>query len=112
MKNFVQLAEIVTVTAPSGGVASGDPVLIGALFGVASKSAAAGESVEIMTEGGFDLAKHAGDTFSVGDKVYFNASEKKLTSAAPSNPRIGVAMKAAVGSATSVLVRLNGLPIS
>jgi predicted RecA/RadA family phage recombinase len=34
MKNFLQTGNSVTVPAPTGGVASGVGVLIGALFGV------------------------------------------------------------------------------
>lgn len=111
MKNFVQPADFVTIATPSGGVSSGQGVLIGALFGVATKTAFAGEKLSIMTEGAFDLPKHSGDSFAVGDKVYFNATESTLTSTATNNKWIGVALFTAAGSAATARIRLNGVAI-
>ena len=36
MKNFIQRGDVITVTAPTGGVTSGQGVLVGNLFGIAS----------------------------------------------------------------------------
>lgn len=33
MKNFIQRGDVITVTAPTGGVSSGQGVLVGNLFG-------------------------------------------------------------------------------
>lgn len=41
MKNFIQRGDMITVTAPTGGVTSGQGVLVGNLFGVAAKTATA-----------------------------------------------------------------------
>jgi plasmid stabilization system protein ParE len=49
MKNYIQEGRMISVAAPAGGMASGDGVVVGALFGVASKTAAAGETVTIAT---------------------------------------------------------------
>ena len=57
MRNYVQEGETVTVAAPTGGVKSGDGVLVGALFGVACFDALQTAEVEIQTEGVFDLPK-------------------------------------------------------
>lgn len=59
MKNYIQEGRMITVAAPIGGVASGDGVVIGALFGVATKTAASGETVTLATDGVFDLPKLA-----------------------------------------------------
>lgn len=111
MRNFVQLGEVVTISAPAGGVNSGDPVLISALFGVATKSAPAGSPVELSMEGVFDLPKHSGDAFVIGDKVYFDATNKVVTSTAAGHAWVAVALAAAVGSATLARVRLNEVAI-
>ena len=50
MKNYVQPGNIITLTAPYA-VASGDGLLVGAIFGVASGTAALGEAVETAVEG-------------------------------------------------------------
>ena len=33
MKTFIQNGHVITITAPAGGVSSGDGVLVGSLFG-------------------------------------------------------------------------------
>jgi len=110
MKNFVQRGDALAVTAPSGGVVSGQPVLIGSLFGVAAYSAAAGAPAEIVTLGVFDLPKAASVTFAVGDKVYFDATANNLTSVTTSNTYVGVATAAAASSDATVRVRLKQTP--
>lgn len=95
MKNYVQPGKTLVVAAPSGGVASGDPVLAGALFGIAACAADEGADVEITTEGVFDLPKTTGQTWSVGDPLYWDASGKKLTKTAGDNVRVATATKAA-----------------
>ena len=57
MKNFVQPGHALAVVAPSGGLVSGQAVLIGNLFGVAAYSALAGTIAEIVTTGVFTLPK-------------------------------------------------------
>ena len=49
-KNYIQPGRVVTVAAPTGGVSSGDGVLVGSLFGVAQHDAVESEDVELLTE--------------------------------------------------------------
>lgn len=108
MKNFVQTGSVIPVTAPSGGVVSGEGVQIGALFGVASTTQAAGASVEIAVAGVFDLPKEATtDTFSVGAAVEWDAANGRVA-ALDSGVRIGLAIAAAGATAATVRVRLDG----
>lgn len=111
MKNFVQPGETLTVTAPAGGAASGDPVLIGALFGVAAFSAAEGRQLEIVTEGVFDLPKEAGQAFAIGDKLYFDDTTKLLTSTATGNPWVATAVAEALASAATARALLIEIAI-
>jgi predicted RecA/RadA family phage recombinase len=112
MKNFIQHGDTVTVAAPTGGISSGDGVLIGALFGVAATTQAEGNDVEIATRGVFDLAKATGIEFTPGAEVYWNASGKQAAadiSTGGGDARIGVALAAAGSSATTVRCRLDGV---
>jgi predicted RecA/RadA family phage recombinase len=59
MKNYIHEGRMITVAAPAGSVAPGDGVAVGVMFGVASKTAAARETVTIATVGVFDLPKLA-----------------------------------------------------
>jgi predicted RecA/RadA family phage recombinase len=109
MKNFVQDGDVVTVTAPAGGVKSGDPILVGALFGVCATDAAEGADVEIATEGVFDLP-HAGG-IAAGAAAYWDVSEAETTATGAGNLLIGVATETAGGAATIARIRLNGVAV-
>jgi len=107
MKNFVQPGDVITVTAPAA-VVSGEGVSIGALFGVAAFDAAQDEDVEIALRGVFDMDKPDGETIDVGDLVYWDSGEKKVTGVEGENRLVGIAVAAAAGGAASVRTWLNG----
>lgn len=101
MKNFVQPGTNLDLIAPSGGVTAGLGYLIGALFVVASFTAAEGETFVGVREGVFELAAttHATDqAFAAGDPVYWNDTTKKVTATATGNQRIGFATEAKVST--------------
>ncbi|MCA3572320.1 MAG: DUF2190 family protein [Aestuariivirga sp.] len=109
MKNFVQAGNNITALAPTGGVASGDPVLIGSLFGVAGTDAAEAAEVELATVGVYDLPK-AALAVTAGAVAYFDASAGVVTTDdnMGSNLRVGIFVAAAADSATIGRVRLDG----
>jgi len=108
MKNLVQQSgDNITVAAPYA-VASGDGVLVGTMFGIASTTAALAAAVAISTVGVYDIKKTAGQTFAVGATVYWDDTAKSVTGVSTSNTKIGVATKAAVGGDATARVRLNG----
>ncbi|CUH17814.1 hypothetical protein JSE7799_00411 [Jannaschia seosinensis] len=109
MKNYVQPGNTITLAAPYA-VASGDGLLVGSIFGVASGDAASGESVEVALVGVFDLKKVASQTWSAGDKVYWDNTNKEATKTATGNTAVGVAVEAVAGGAGDLIgrVRLNG----
>lgn len=109
MKNYIQEGRMITVAAPAGGVASGEGVVIGALFGVASKTAAAGETAAIATEGVFDLPKLASVVIAAGDAVAWDNSAKQVNVPATGRYPIGIAIEAAGNGASTVRVRLDGI---
>jgi predicted RecA/RadA family phage recombinase len=109
MKNYVQPGNAITLTAPYA-VASGDGLLVGSIFGVASADAASGETVETAVVGVFDLKKTASQAWAAGDKVYWDNTAKEATKTTTSNTLIGVAVAAVAGGAGDTIgrVRLNG----
>jgi predicted RecA/RadA family phage recombinase len=109
MKNYVQPGNTITLTAPYA-VASGDGLLVGSIFGLASGSAALGETVEAALVGVFDLRKVASQAWAQGDKVYWDNTNKEATKTDLGNTLIGVATEAVAGGAGDVIgrVRLNG----
>lgn len=106
MKNFVQSGRTMTVTAPAA-VASGDLVVVGALFGVAFTDADSGDPVEIGTEGVFELPKTSEQAWTQGVKVYWDAANKCATTTASTNTLIGHATAAAANPSAFGTVRLS-----
>lgn len=107
MKNFVQPGNTVTVTAPTGGVTSGQGLLVGSLFGIAAFTAAQAADVEAVTEGVFDITKATGE-ITQGAKVYWDNTAKNVTTTSSGNTLIGVATQAAASGDATARVRLNG----
>jgi len=107
MKNFIQKGDTITLTAPTGGVSSGDGVLVGSLFGIAAGDAAENDNVEVQTRGVFDLPKATG-AIAQGAKVYWDNTNKNVTTAVTGNTLIGAATVAAASGDATVIVRLNG----
>ena len=109
MKNYVQPGKTITLTAPYA-VTSGDGLLLGSIFGVATGTAALGEAVEAALVGVYDLKKVASQAWAAGDRIYWDNTAKVCTTTVGTNTLIGVAVKAVGGTAgeTTGTVRLNG----
>lgn len=106
MKNFVEPEDILTVAAPAA-VASGQPVQIGSLFGVAVNSAAQGEPLPLLTTGVAELPKVSGEAHAVGDRLYFDAASGWLTQDGTGGRLlVGVCVEAAGAGALKARVRL------
>jgi predicted RecA/RadA family phage recombinase len=86
-----------------------DGVVVGALFGVASKTVAEGDTVAIATEGVFDLPKLASAVIAAGDKVSWDNTAKHVDVPGTGRYPIGTAIEAAGNGVTTVRVRLNGI---
>lgn len=111
MKNFVAHGAILTIANSTGAeIASGAGVLIGSIFGVAGNTIADGDSGPVQVEGVFDLTKQASQAWSVGDVIYWDATNSVATKTATDNTKIGVAIMAVAGGAGDTIgrVRLNG----
>lgn len=109
MRNFIQPGRTLTAAAPIGGVLSGEAILIGSIFGVATGSASEAVDVEIATEGVFALPKAAGEAWSFGDALFWDAGAKKLTKTATDNKRVGAAVASALSADTSGRIKLGVL---
>ncbi|KAB2883032.1 MAG: DUF2190 family protein [Pseudorhodoplanes sp.] len=109
MKNYVQPGNTITLAAPYA-VESGDGLLVGAIFGVATGAAANGEPVEAALVGVFDLKKVGSQAWAAGDKVYWDNTNKQATKTATDNTLIGAAVEAVDNGASDIIgrVRLNG----
>lgn len=105
MKNFVQSSDNITVAAPAA-VTSGDPVVIGDLFGIACGDAENGATVTISTRGVFSVPVAAAADVSVGDALFWDAADGEMNLDSGNAPA-GVAVTAAGVGVTSVHVKIG-----
>lgn len=101
-----------TFIAPSGGVKSGVGYVVSGLFLVAGFDAKAGEECEGATEGVFKFPKNASDTPSQFDSAYWDAANKRVTTASSGNTKIGVFYDSYAANSTEAGVRLNGVAVA
>lgn len=110
-KNFIQPGDRLTLQVPddSGAVAiaSGEGFLIGSIFGVAITDVAVGEGGAFETTGVWELAKTSAQAWTVGQKIYWNDTQRLVTTTAGGNTLIGVAVAVAANPSATGLVRLN-----
>lgn len=108
-QNYIFSGDVFEYTVPaSTTIASGDGVLIGDVFGVALGGGTTGAVIQVMTEGVFTLPKTTGAAISVGAKVYWDNTTKKITAtdASGANKLAGYAYAAELSSAATVKVKL------
>lgn len=109
--NFIKPGEVLTLTAPTGGVVSGNAYLIGNLLVVALVTVAQTLPFEGCVCGVFKLPKAAAQAWTEGANLYWDNTAKNITTTATANYYAGVAAVAAGAADTTGLVRLNGIGI-
>jgi predicted RecA/RadA family phage recombinase len=107
--NFIQPGKVVTVAAPTGGALSGKGVLIGTLFGVAQYDAVEGAEVEILTEGVVEIGKTSALQIDVGDRLFWDATNKVVNKTATAQVCVGVAVSAAANPSSAVRLKLGAV---
>lgn len=91
MKNFVQEGNVLTLTAPAGGVESGKPVTVGSVVLVPVSDAAAGDSFIGHRCGVFSI--DTAGTPTEGAKAYVTGAGQ-ATGTASGNTLVGVFVSA------------------
>ncbi|MCL4189971.1 MAG: DUF2190 family protein [Rhodobacteraceae bacterium] len=109
MQNFIQNGHIIHVTAPAGGIVSGEGLIIGGLFGIAAYSSAEGDPVELGTTGVYQLPKALAAVLTVGARVAWDNTAKNINLPGAGRFPVGIATEAAGNGITSVAVRLDGV---
>ncbi len=109
MKNHIQKGDVITVSAPAGGTASGEGMIVGNIFGVAAYAAAEGDPVELTTTGVFKFPKATAAVLTVGARVAWDNTAKNINVPGAGRFPVGIATEAAGNGITSVAVRLDGV---
>lgn len=108
---FVQEGKVITVVAPTGGVSSGDIILVGATLGVCLHDADAGAALELGIEGVFTVTAATGDTLAAGDALYWDSTASTLTAVTTGNTLCAIACEAKATGVVLVAAKLPGFPI-
>lgn len=113
MNNYVQRGETLTLT-PGAAVASGVGYLFGAaLFGVAANDVANGVPGEFRTEGVVTIGKTSALAIAVGDRVFWDATNKVVNKTSTAQQQVGVAVEAAANPSPTVKIKLQpALPVA
>lgn len=111
MRNYVQPGDSLALAVPyAGGVTSGQGVLVGALFGVAAVDGVQNAVIECQTKGVFDIAKEPALAITAGARVFWDNTNRRMTTTATGNFQVGIASLAALAADTTVRVWLNRVP--
>jgi predicted RecA/RadA family phage recombinase len=111
MKNFLQPGQAIDIVAPQGGLTAGQYYRIGGLAGVVASTAAEGETTVLHLTGVYTLPKKTGTAWSVGDVLYWDASNAEFTKTGGANSPAGVAAAAAASGDATGAVRLDPGPL-
>lgn len=111
MKTFEQEGEVMTFTAPVGGVTAGTGVKIGGLVVIPLVTAAAGETFSALTRGVVDHDKLDAEAWTEGLQVNWDDTNKRFTIATTGNFKAGVAAAAAANPTDRGKVRLDGVNV-
>lgn len=106
MKNYVQ-AGLTIDHAPTAARASGAATLIGVKIGVAVNDVAANVSGVFRLEGVFTLPAKSTDTPAQGAALYWDDTNRELTTTVSTNKYAGFAYAAKASGETSMPIKIN-----
>lgn len=106
MRNFLQDGNMIRVAAPYA-VATGDGCQVGAMFGLAGNTAAIGEILDLITIGEMRFTALSTDTGAVGTAMYWDNTNRRLTTTADAWVSVGVLTQAKTSGQTTAVIRLG-----
>lgn len=107
MKTFVEPGNILPLT-PNADVASGIGFLFGTLFGVATKDVTNGTVGQFIVEGVVTIGKTSALAIAVGDRLFWDSTNKVVNKTTTAQQCVGVAVTAAGNPSATVQMKLGG----
>ena len=108
MRGYIQAGDSLNLLAPSGGVTSGTPLLVGGLLVVPATTALEGVAFAGRVDGVFEYTKTSAQAWTAGQRIYWNTSTSKFDSDGSTGPLVGVATEIKANPTSTGIVRLNG----
>lgn len=108
LKGFPENQALTWTNSTGGSVAAGTPILVGGAVAVTATTIANGESGAVHRAGRFSFTKATGFAAAVGDGLYWDAGNSRVSNDPTDGFLIGTCAEAAGSSATSVKVDIGG----
>ena len=107
MRNYQQDGDVLTLT-PSANVAAGAGFMFGAgLFGVATSAVASGAAGEFVTDGVLEIAKTSALAITIGDRLFWDATNSVVNKTSAGQVCVGIAVSAASNPSATVMIKLG-----
>ncbi|UGQ45085.1 DUF2190 family protein [Massilia endophytica] len=107
-KNYVQEGGVLDYTNSTGAaILSGALVVLNKRVGVALADIAIGATASVAVEGVFTLPKLSTDDTKLGEELYWDAANSRLTETASGNTKAGFAAADAGAGVATVALKLN-----
>ncbi len=112
-KNYIQDGDTLNLP-PTADVASGTGHLFGAaLFGVALTNAKSGVPSSFAVKGVWEIAKTSALAIAVGDRLFWDATNKVVNKTSAGQQQVGVAVAAAANPSSTVRIKLvSAVPVA
>lgn len=113
MRNFIQTGDILDLD-PGATVAAGTGHLFGAaLFGVAVVDAVSGTKSAFIVEGVVEIAKTSALAISVGDRLFWDATNSVVNKTTTAQQQVGIAIEAAANPSSTVKMLIeSAVPVA
>ncbi len=92
---------------PGSDVQPGDVVVLGSLIGIATRPIPANTTAGLAIRGVFRIAKLSTDVVTAGAVLYWDNTNKRVTTTATGNTRIGLAVAASPSGQATADVLIN-----
>lgn len=106
MKNYVKTGDLLTLTAPAGGVVSGLTYKIGVAIVIATTTVAATLPFVGKANGEFDIPAATGQAWAEGALLYWDDTAKVYTTTVGSNQKAGYATAAKLSATATGRISL------
>ena len=105
---FWQRGDALDYTNSSGSTIEANTIILyGARIGIAGTEIASGDTGGLIVTGVFEMPKASATAITAGAEVYWDDTNKNITTTSSGNTKAGFAVAAAASADATVLVKIN-----